>query len=520
MKRTLPYLGITAVLFLGGCPPPPGDNPDPTCATDSPCGAGTVCVDAVTGPTCVEEDCNTTSNPNFCDADETCNNATGDCEAVVTQQFCTSLDGSTTVEPSKVDLTQPGGASITANLDAIQFGAEGDSADFVFQVTLPEKSDLNIKTIVPQGQSAQDTIITVRSFTCDGNVEATNDNINAVNGEAAVLNVRSLEAGDYFVFVDSKSTAPITAPVQLDIFRTRIVNEGLGCVQGDSAQRCDDALTCLAPAASGNLEAFNSCAAFSIPGTRLFETDDTGFIYELDPANGTVLNQGALPIPTTGTEHLALGYDAVGNRLFFHSSDNTAIDPVGGAFLNTEVIVFSSEDFSRITQWQKPSGLQIEGLGFGEQNNLITAFDVVSDTVNVLGPNDGAVAANGVYQAPNADLALFGGAAVDSFSSGASPLDTNPTNDRGFSTRSDQNQLQEFELGVGTPLGTVGAPAVSGLQCGLGVKGDFAFVFYTSGIARVVTTEDNVFPGLPKGSFITEYRTPGLNPCGGDAGGL
>jgi hypothetical protein len=421
--------------------------------------------------------------------------------------------------------TQPGATSITANLGAVQFGAEGDSADFVFQVTLPEKSDLSIKTVVPQGQSAQDTVITVRSFTCDGNLEATNDNVNAVNGEAAVLNVRSLEAGDYFVFVDSKSTAPISAPVQLDIFRTRIVGEGLGCVQGDAAQRCDDTFTCLTPAASTNLEAFNACAPFTIDGTRLFATDNTGFIYELNPANGEIIAQAPLPIPTTGTEHLALGYDATGNRLFFHNSDNTTIDDVAdgiignnlGTIVNTEVIVFSSEDFTRLDQWQIPPNFQIEGLGFSDLAGSITAFDVIGDEVNVLAP-DGNLLLQ--YTAQANDNQLFGGAGVDNFSILSAPNDPNPNNDRGFSTRSNQNQLFEFELGVGTPLRTVGAPPVSGFQCALGVKGDFAFVAYTDGRIRVITTENDVFPGLAEGSFITEYTTPGLNPCGIDAGGL
>jgi hypothetical protein len=350
--------------------------------------------------------------------------------------------------------------------------------------------------------------------------------VNAVNGEAAILSARSLEAGDYFVFVDSKSAAPINAPVELEIFRTRIVSEGLGCVQGDFSQRCDDSLTCLAPAASGNIEAFNSCAAFEIDGTRLFATDNTGFLYELDPANGDVKAQAPLPIPTTGTEHLALGYDANGDRLFFHNSDNLAIDDLAdgvpgnnfGAVVATEVIVFSSENFSRITQWQTPAGFQIEGLGFSDKGNSVTAFDVVSNEVNVLNKDTGDLTS--AYDTPANTALNFGGAGVDNFSLLAAPADTNPNNDRGFSTRASENQIFEFELGVGTPLRTVGAPPVSGFQCGLGVKGDFAFVAYTEGIIRVITTEANVFPGLAEGSFITEYRTPGLNPCGIDAGGL
>ena len=129
MKRTLPSLAIAA-LFIGGCPTPPNNNNQETCVEDPTiCGAGTVCDEA--SATCVASDCN--DDASLCDANETCNAATGECEPVVVVQSCTSIDGSTTIEPSKVNVDLPGATSFTTELSAVQFGAEGDSADAVFQ---------------------------------------------------------------------------------------------------------------------------------------------------------------------------------------------------------------------------------------------------------------------------------------------------------------------------------------------------------------------------------------------------
>jgi hypothetical protein len=514
MKKSL-SIGIAAsALYLAGCGVecPEGqllDEASGTCVNNNNtnCGPGTV--DDGSGNCVVDTNCNT--NPGLCDADETCNAVTGQCDPNQAGVFlCTPPGGGLPVEAQEADTFLPGATQLDATLNN-QLSNTGDGGDAVFHVSLTEKSDLSIRTLFTG--TAPDTIITVRQGNnCDTATEIANvDNINSANGQAAVVSLRSLSPGDYFIFVDSKLASPL-ANVQIELNRTQIVAQGGSCFAGLSTQRCDDGTACLNAVISANPEAFNSCEPFAIPNTRLFVTDDTGFISELDPANGAVRAQVATPVPTTGTEHLALAYDDVGRRLFWHNSDNLATDPVINSIASTEVIVLNADDFSRVTQWGIPAGFQIEGLGFNTLTGELASINANDDNVKVLDPTNGAVTNN--YFANNADTTEFGGLAVDvlSFQPGA----------HGYQTRSVNNQLHEFVLGVGQFIRTIGAPPQVGLQCGLGSHGDFAFIGYAGveGIIRVVTTVPDVFPGLPEGSFVTEYRTPGNNPCGVGAGGL
>lgn len=360
MKKSL-SIGIAAsALYLAGCgiECPQGqllDEASGTCVdnNNTNCGAGTI--DDGNGNCVVDTNCN--SNPGLCDANETCNATTGQCEPTLTTFSC-NLVGGGSVDATEANLTIPGTVQLSATLSDSQVSNAGDGADFVFHINLPEKSDLLVRTL--PGLTSPDTVLVLRQGNCNTGTDiVVADDLNIDNGQSAVLSARSLDAGDYFLFVDSKTSAPITEPVQLQVLRTQIVANGSACIVGSNVQRCDNGLACLSPAFSGNVEAVNTCETFTVAGTRLFALTDSG-IAELDPGNGTVINEAQLPFQLSGTSHYALAYDDINDKLFLHDSFSTQIDdPDGdgiGPDIKSEVLIFDANTFDRVGEWGVPAG--------------------------------------------------------------------------------------------------------------------------------------------------------------------
>src|SRR5205823_5772918 len=105
--------------------------------------------------------------------------------------------------------------------------------------------------------------------------------------ESAAFLARDVPPGDYFLYIDSKATNPINEQVSVSITRTRVIGLDTQCSPGLATERCETGATCLLNPG----QKLASCANFTIPDTRLFGVDDGGFVFEINPANGTVITQ-------------------------------------------------------------------------------------------------------------------------------------------------------------------------------------------------------------------------------------
>ena len=228
------------------------DDCDGTCDEGSTCCAGTMETCATSCGSTGTRTCSASCGWGSCSPPvETCNGVDDDCDGMV-DEGCGACAGCT----GAVGVSSPGGryaVSLGAHAHTGSCGGAGSEGYLTFTTT--STADVFISTL----GSGIDTVVYVRSCTCNGSEVGCNDNSLGHTGSA--VHLRDLAAGTYNVIVDTK--VAMSAMISVDV--------SIGA-PGASGDRCSDPLPLSAGTASFS---GNSCGSVNDYDNQLTADCDT-----------------------------------------------------------------------------------------------------------------------------------------------------------------------------------------------------------------------------------------------------